>query len=206
MDNPPKELVLATRNKDKIKEIRSILKQTGIKLRYADDFEHFPKVEEDGNSLEENAAKKASQVARSLGLFAIADDSGLEIDWLEGGPGVFSARFAGQEATYEQNNQKLLELLEGVPVEKRTARFRCVIALASPQGDVWTVEGRCEGFIAKNPRGEQGFGYDPIFVVSSLGKTFAELSPAEKNKLSHRAQALVELKKLLKIEELKIED
>jgi XTP/dITP diphosphohydrolase len=197
LNNPLKELVLATRNRDKIKEIRSILKQTGIKLRCADDFEHFPVVEEDGNSLEENAVKKASQVARSLGLFAIADDSGLEVDWLEGAPGIFSARFAGQGATYKQNNQKLLELLKGVPVEKRTARFRCVIALASPQDSVWTVEGRCEGFIAENPQGRQGFGYDPIFVVSSLGKTFAELSPAEKNKISHRAQALAELKKLL---------
>ena len=197
MDNLPKELVLATRNKDKIKEIRSILKRTETKLRCADDFEHFPVVEEDGSSLEENAAKKASQVARSLGLFAIADDSGLEVDWLEGAPGIFSARFAGQEATYKQNNQKLLELLEGVPAEKRTARFRCVIALASPQGGVWTVEGGCEGSIAENPQGKQGFGYDPIFVVSSLGKTFAELSPAEKNKISHRAQALEKLKKLL---------
>ncbi len=197
MDKPIKQLVLATRNRDKIKEIRSILKQTGIKLRCAEDFEHFPEVEEDGTSLEENAAKKASQVARSLGLFAIADDSGLEVDWLEGAPGVFSARFAGQGATYEQNNQKLLELLKGMPVEKRTARFRCVIALASPQGKVWTVEGRCEGFIAEKPRGTQGFGYDPIFVVSSLGKTFAELDPAEKNRVSHRARALEELKKLL---------
>ena len=197
MNNPIKQLVLATRNRDKIREIRSILKQTGIRLCCAEEFEGFPEVEEDGTSLEENAAKKASQVAQSLGLFAIADDSGLEVDWLGGAPGIFSARFAGQGATYEQNNRKLLRLLRGVPAERRTARFRCVIALASPQGRIWTVEGKCEGLIAEKPRGNRGFGYDPVFVVPSLGKTFAELHPTEKNRISHRAKALQELKKLL---------
>lgn len=191
------QLVLATKNRGKIREIRSILEDLGIKISSLDDYNQIPQITESGKTLEQNAVKKAVTVAKCLGLFALADDSGLEVDWLDGVPGVLSARFAGESATYEDNNRKLLDLLKGVPPQKRTATFRCVMALASPEGRFWTVEGECKGIIAEELRGTQGFGYDPLFIVPQLGKTFAELEPSVKNRISHRAKALRKLKDLL---------
>ena len=191
------EIVLATRNSGKVREIRNILRGIDVKLSGADDFTCFPDVEEDGKTLEENAAKKARVVALALKRWALADDSGLEVDYLEGEPGVYSARWAGSGCTYADNNRKLLRLLRGVPAGGRTARFRCVIALSSPRGKVTCVEGSIEGRIAPRLRGKNGFGYDPVFIVPRYGKTFAELSGTIKNRISHRALALKKAQKLI---------
>jgi len=192
------ELVLATRNSGKVREIRHILRGLGVKLRGADEFPCLPDVEEDGKTLEENAAKKARTIALAVKKWALADDSGLEVDYLEGEPGVYSARWAGSGCTYADNNRKLLRLLRGVSDCGRTARFRCVIALSSPRGKVTCVEGSIEGRIAPRLRGRNGFGYDPVFTVPRYGKTFAELSSATKNRISHRAKALKKAKNLIK--------
>ena len=154
------------------------------------DFPHVPEAIEDGHTLEENAAKKAVTCAISSGLWSLADDTGLEVEVLQGAPGVYSARYAGPRGNYKANNRKLLEELRGLPSNERRAVFRCVMALASPEGQVTLEEGRLDGFIAEKPRGKNGFGYDPLFIVESRGKTLAELSPEEKNDLSHRANAL----------------
>ncbi|MBO8141774.1 MAG: RdgB/HAM1 family non-canonical purine NTP pyrophosphatase [Firmicutes bacterium] len=153
-------------------------------------FPGAPEVEETGSTFAENARLKAEAAARHTGLWAVADDSGLVVDALGGRPGVLSARFAGPGATDEANNRLLLELLASVPPERRTARFVCAIAIAAPGGRTWVDEGVCEGLVAMAPRGDGGFGYDPLFVVAGLGKTFAELSTGEKNRISHRAKAL----------------
>jgi XTP/dITP diphosphohydrolase len=183
-------LVVASRNEHKIKEIQAILADQPWQVLTAHDFPGFPEVVEDGSTLEANAIKKAKEIAAFTGCLALADDTGLEVDALGGKPGVHSARFAGPKATYEENNRKLLRLLEGVPPEERTARFRCVIAIAEPDGNVHVVEGKCEGLIGFAAKGEGGFGYDPLFIVDGLEKTFAELSPEEKNRVSHRGRAL----------------
>lgn len=184
------KLVLATRNRGKIKELSALLAPLGYEVVSLEDFPGVPEVPEDGATFAENAVKKATAVARHTGHLVLADDSGLEVDCLGGAPGVLSARFAGEHGNDRANNEKLLALLAGVPTEKRTARFRCVVAVATPAGEVWTAEGSCEGIIADAPRGEGGFGYDPLFYVPELGKTFAELEPEVKNRLSHRARAL----------------
>jgi XTP/dITP diphosphohydrolase len=193
------KLVLATRNRGKVAEIRELLEGFGIELLTLADFPNMPEVVEDGETFEANARKKAGVVARCTGLPALADDSGLEVDALKGAPGVRSARFAGDHATYTQNNEKLLRLIKKVSLEKRTARFRCVLALAFPDGDgtIQTLEGACEGRITEQPQGENGFGYDPLFFVPELGKTFAQINRSEKGKISHRGRALRQLKKLL---------
>jgi XTP/dITP diphosphohydrolase len=183
-------LVVASRNEHKIKEIQAILADQPWQVLTAHDFPGFPEVVEDGSTLEANAIKKAKEIAAFTGCLALADDTGLEVDALGGKPGVHSARFAGPKATYEENNRKLLRLLEGVPPEERTARFRCVIAIAEPDGNVHVVEGKCEGLIGFAAKGEGGFGYDPLFIVDGMEKTFAELSPEEKNRVSHRGRAL----------------
>ena len=192
-------LVLATNNKHKVSEIKMILKQAGIKLKVLT-LGAFPKhapVVEDRKTLRGNAAKKAREVARQTGHYALSDDTGLFIRALNGRPGVYSARFAGLDCTFEDNNRKALRLLRSVPLSRRQASFRCVAALASPTGKVVSVEGRLEGRIALAPRGKQGFGYDPIFEVPSLNKTFAELGPRIKNKISHRARAFAQVPELL---------
>jgi XTP/dITP diphosphohydrolase len=188
----PIHIVLATRNKGKTEEIQDLLQGFDVVVRNLEDFGPIPPIEEDGATFDENAYKKASLTARYLGLPALADDSGLLVEALGGAPGVHSARYAGEEATDRQRCQKLLEALGDN--ENRRAAFECVIALAVPTGPALTYEGRCEGVIARAPAGENGFGYDPIFYYPSLDKTFAQLSMAEKGRISHRGKALMELR------------
>lgn len=188
-------IVLATRNKNKVNEFREILKDFDIELRSLDDFGPIPEAIEDGETFDDNAYKKALHTAKILGIPAIADDSGLVVDALDGRPGVYSARYAGPEATDEQNCNKLLQELAGK--ENRKAQFQCVISIAVPSGPALTYEGSCEGIILTEKRGKSGFGYDPLFYFEELGKTFAELSMAEKNKVSHRGKALLDFKKEL---------
>jgi len=184
------KVVLATRNADKVREIRKILEGLSIELLSLCDYPRMPGVKEDGSSFEENALKKASAACAHIGEAALAEDSGLLVDHLNGAPGILSARFAGENATYQENNAKLLSLLKGVSPEMRTAAFVCVAALCLPGGSTEVFRGRCKGFISAEPRGYSGFGYDPLFLVPEYGKTFAELGEAVKNKISHRAVAL----------------
>jgi XTP/dITP diphosphohydrolase len=154
-------------------------------------------VEEVGRTFEENAIIKAATLADESGLLSLADDSGLEVDALDGEPGTLSARYAGENASDADRVRYLLSKLEGVPREKRQARFRCVIAIANPQGKVELCSGECDGVIALKPRGDKGFGYDPVFYLPELKKTMAELPPEEKNKLSHRGRAAAKARKVL---------
>jgi XTP/dITP diphosphohydrolase len=190
-------LVLATNNPHKVREIKALLSDLEVEILTPEDFDSFPELKEEGSTLEENAIRKAMVTCQCTGLASLADDTGLEVEALDGAPGVRSARFAGETATYDDNNRKLLSLLEGLPKQKRNAVFRCVIAIAFAEQDVQTVEGRAEGIIVEKPRGRAGFGYDPLFYYPPLGKTFAELSPHEKNSVSHRAQALRRARRLL---------
>lgn len=199
------DLVLATRNKDKIREIKKILDGLNIKILTFEDFPHFPIVEETGSTLKENALIKARVVAEKTGKISLADDSGLEVEALGGAPGVFSSRFAGKGSTYDDNNKKLLSLLNGLPEERRSATFRCVMALVSPTGKEMVVEGVCQGKITTRPRGKGGFGYDPVFQPQGINRTFAQLSPSEKNRISHRGIALGKLREVLE-EMVQIED
>jgi len=192
-----KELVLATRNLDKGRELAALLGDLNIRIRTLADFSDAPEVVEDGATCEANAIKKAMEIARATGRAAVADDTGLEVDALGGRPGVYAARYAGEGATYEDNCRKLLHELKGIPPERRTARFLTVAALALPEGDVRIAHGILEGLIAETPAGLQGFGYDPVFFVPELGKTLAELAPAEKNRISHRARAFTKLREML---------
>jgi XTP/dITP diphosphohydrolase len=185
-------LVLATRNPGKTREIRELLNNFPVEIKNLDDFGPIPDVQEDGTTFDENAFKKASFTAKVLGLPALADDSGLEVEALGGAPGVHSARYAGPSATDQERAAKLLQEMEGKT--NRAAAFMCVISVAVPSGVALTYEGRCEGLIAEAPAGENGFGYDPIFYYPPLKKTFAQLSAAEKNRVSHRGKALAELK------------
>jgi len=184
------QLVLATRNEGKIRELAALLEPYGFEVLSLNSFPELGEIVEDGATFKENAIIKATAVAKHTGLLALADDSGLEVDALGGAPGVYSSRFAGEGKDDLANNRKLLELLAGVPAERRTARFQCVVALAWPDGSWRTSTGTCEGIITESPRGEGGFGYDPLFYVPEYGKTFAELDIAIKNKISHRAKAL----------------
>ncbi|MBW2708697.1 MAG: XTP/dITP diphosphatase [Deltaproteobacteria bacterium] len=188
LDRP---LVLATRNNGKISEFRDLFKKSGIEIKTLDDFGPIPPVIEDGDTFEDNAVKKAQFTARVLGLPAIADDSGLTVTALEGAPGVFSSRYAGEDADDESNNRKLLAEMEGV--EDRTAAFVCVLAIAVPRGPALIYEGTCKGMIAEAPKGAEGFGYDPLFYYLPLLKTFAQLTREEKNSISHRGKAIEEL-------------
>lgn len=196
-----RELVLATRNPDKAAELTSLLADLGIMVKTLSLFPGAPDVIEDGTSCEANAVKKATAIARHTGLPTLADDTGLIVDALEGRPGVYAARYAGEHATYEDNWRKLLGELSGVPGARRTARFVTVAALAVPAGgriQVRAVEGVLEGRIAEQPSGRHGFGYDPVFLVPELGRTLAELSAEEKNRVSHRSRALAKVKDLLR--------
>ncbi len=186
-------LVLATRNRGKIEEFRALLGEFGVDIKSLDDFGPLPPVEEDGETFEENAYKKAHFTARALGFPALADDSGLEVEALGGQPGVLSARYAGEGAGDGDNNRKLLKALEGKAGRK--AAFQCVIAIAVPRGPALIYEGRCEGEITPEERGKNGFGYDPVFFYPPLNRTFAELSREEKNRVSHRGQAMAELRR-----------
>ncbi len=192
-----KEIVLATNNKHKIKEISDILKDFPVKIIPLSKFKDIPEVIEDGKTLEENAEKKARTIALKTKKWSLADDSGLEVNFLNSEPGVYSARWAGEHCSYEDNNKKLLNHLNGVPKSKRKAKFRTVIALADPRGRTSTVEGSIYGFITEIMLGSNGFGYDPLFLPSGHNKTLAQLSSEKKNKISHRAIALRKAKKLI---------
>ena len=182
-------LVIGTHNRKKGREIAQILQTPGLRLLTLDAFPDAPDPVEDGATFEENAIKKATELADALGAVVAADDSGLEVDALDGRPGVFSARYAGEHGNDPKNIEKLLAELAGVPAEQRTARFRCVAALAAPGRLLTTTQGRLEGAIAERPSGCNGFGYDPVFLVPGLGRTVAELEPDAKHAISHRGQA-----------------
>jgi XTP/dITP diphosphohydrolase len=184
-------LVIATKNQGKIIEIRDLLTRFAVKLKSLDEFGPIPQVEEDGDTFDENAFKKASFTAKILGIPALADDSGLMVEALDGAPGVFSARYAGENATDEQRVAKMLKALNGKT--NRKAAFECVLSIAVPSGPALTYEARCEGLIAKQPAGKNGFGYDPIFFYPPLNKTFAQMTLEEKSQVSHRGKALNEL-------------
>lgn len=188
----PMMLVIATRNKGKTLEIRDILKDFPVDIKNLDDFGPIPHLEETGNTFDENAYQKASFTARVLGQPALADDSGLVVEALEGAPGVHSARYAGENATDEERCQKLLDEME--EQANRRAAFECVISIAVPTGPALTYEARCQGLITKEPVGSNGFGYDPIFFYPPYNKTFAQLTREEKNRISHRGKALAEVK------------
>jgi XTP/dITP diphosphohydrolase len=183
-------LLVATRNRHKLKEIAAILADLKFDIVSSPDIDGLPDVVEDAATVRDNAIKKAVESARMAKMLTIADDTGLEVDALNGEPGVYSARFAGAEATYHENNKKLLDRLQGVAMDKRSARFRCVVAVADANGLVDVVEGICNGMIVDAERGGGGFGYDPLFIPDGQVKTFAELSPDVKNRISHRAKAL----------------
>lgn len=199
------KLVLASRNEGKLTELRWYLARARADIPWqltpVSAYPEAPEVEEDGKTFYDNAAKKATVIAKAIGEWALADDSGLEVDALGGAPGVYSARYAGLdhhgERNDQKNNEKLLKELAEVPISRRTARFRSVIALASPEGKVWTAEGICEGYIGLEPRGERGFGYDPLFYLPEYGLTMAELTEEEKNRISHRAKAMEKFLPLL---------
>ncbi len=194
--NIRQQIVVATNNTGKISEIQTILHDFMCQIVPIQKFQSQFFVEEDGQTYEDNAIKKARAAARVTGEIAIADDSGLEIDALGGAPGLYSARFGGENLSFPEKIALLLKQLEGVT--SRTARFRCAIALVSPDGNVKTAEGVCEGLIGTEARGTHGFGFDPIFIVPHFQKTMAELDPAVKNTISHRAQALKQLPELIK--------
>ena len=193
----PQEVVIATRNPGKFREIKAILSSLPLKFLSLEDFPDIPEVVEDGATFAENAGKKAKTIADFTGRPAIADDSGLAVDALQGRPGVFSSRYAGEGATDRERCQKLLEEMASIPEGKRQARFVCAMAIALSRGRMEVVEGECRGRVTSAPRGKRGFGYDPIFFVPQFGKTMAELEPEEKNRISHRGRALEKLKALL---------
>lgn len=184
-------LVIATENRHKGEEIASILREEmALEVRTLADFPGVKLPPETGSTYRENAVQKARAASRATGHWALGDDSGLEVDALDGAPGLYSARFAGEGVTYAENRKKLLDLLGDRPDEQRTARFICTIAVASPDGAVEVVEGRCEGRITRQDVGAGGFGYDPIFFLPTHRKTFAEISAEEKNRISHRGRAV----------------
>ncbi len=188
------ELIIASKNEGKIREIIEILDLKDIKIYTANDFPDWPDVEETGSTFYDNAVIKVRALVEAYGKPAVADDSGLEVDALGGEPGVYSARYAGEDGNAEKNTEKLLHELEGVPEDKRTARFRCVAVLMTPDGWMASAEGTLEGHIGFEPRGGRGFGYDPVFIVNGETRTVAEMPSEEKNKISHRGQAFKKLK------------
>jgi len=197
MEKMMRKLLVATRNAGKVREYRQLLADLPLEITYLDAEGIDLDVEETGESFAENAVLKATAYAQVSGLWTWADDSGLEVDALNGAPGIRSSRYAGPGASDEDRYRRLLRELEGVPWEKRTARFRCVVAIATPTGEVRTAEGSCEGVIAFEPRGSHGFGYDPVFFLPERGCTMAQLPPEVKNRISHRGQAAQAAKQLL---------
>lgn len=192
-----KEAIIATHNPGKVKEFKEILEPKGYDVKSLAEIGYTEEIEETGHTFEENAILKAEAVAKAVNKMVIADDSGLSIDNLGGRPGVYSARYAGEQKDDQANIDKVLGELKGIEKEQRTARFRCALAVSNPGEETKTVEGHVEGYIAEEPRGEYGFGYDPIFIVKDKDQTMAELTSDEKNKISHRADALKKLSKLL---------
>lgn len=192
------KLVLATNNQDKVREMKNLLDELDIEILTSKDFDDFPDIEETGTTLEENAILKAEGIFKVTGLPSLADDSGLEVDALDGAPGVYSSRYAGPDCSYEDNNRKLIKAMAGVEKDKRTARFRCVIAICFGEGNTQLVDGAAEGFITEeSSEFTHGFGYDPVFYYPPLGKTYAEISLGDKNKVSHRGKALLKAKNIL---------
>lgn len=188
------EIVFASKNQGKIREIKDILKDIKVKILTLNDFSPLPEVEEDGKTFQENALKKAEFYSRLTGKICLADDSGLEIEYLKGKPGVFSSRWGDNDS---ERIQKVLNLLKDVPENQRKAKFVCVLVLFFPDGKRYIIEDKCEGIIATSPQGSNGFGYDPIFIVPEFKKTFAELGEEIKNKVSHRAKALNQMIKII---------
>ena len=195
-----RELIVATKNKGKLKEIKELLKEFDLKVTSLAEYPDVPEIVEDGKDFYENALIKARTVARHTGKLVLGEDSGIEVEYLNNDPGLYSARFAVEDATDVDNNAKLMRELDGVPKEKRKARYRCFVAMLDGEKIVGVVDGRCEGYITTEPHGENGFGYDPYFFIEEYGKTFGELDPAIKSKISHRAKALVKVKELIKEE------
>lgn len=185
-----KRLIAATKNKGKLKEIEEILVGFPLQVASMEQAGFDIDIEENGGTFEENALIKARAVSRLSGEIVMADDSGLAVDYLDGAPGIYSSRFVGEGATDGDKNRKLLDLLQGVPAEKRTARFICAIAVVFPDGRHFTVRGACEGYIGNEPAGTNGFGYDPLLYIPEEGKTMAELASDVKNAISHRGKAL----------------
>ena len=183
------ELVLASGNKGKLAEFQRLLEGLDVQIHSMKEYPEIGEIVEDGSTFAENALIKARAVCKATGKPAMADDSGLAVDALNGAPGIYSARFAGEQRSDADNNAKVLQLLEGVEDGKRTARFFCVIAIVLPDGREYTAEGTCEGTILHALQGEGGFGYDPLFYVAELDKTFAQLTMEEKNAISHRGMA-----------------
>lgn len=175
------------------------MKGLGLLIYSLSDFSGVPEIEEDGKSFIENALKKARFYSKYFKKLTLADDSGLEVDHLEGLPGIYSARYAGERASNRENNQKLLRAMEGIPTSKRGARFKCAIALVSHDGREATIEGSCKGKIGVKEVGEKGFGYDPLFILPRMGRTMAQLSLEEKNRISHRGKALRKLRKMMDV-------
>ncbi|WP_096440666.1 XTP/dITP diphosphatase [Alteribacter populi] len=188
-----REVIIATKNPGKVKEFQAFFEKRSIQVTSLLDVEELDDVVEDGETFEDNAIKKAETIGKALGKPVIADDSGLEVDALNGAPGVYSARYAGNMKSDQANNEKLLRELKGVPGEERTARFVCVLAVYLPGTNSSVFRGTCEGKIAEEKKGEHGFGYDPLFYVPSKNKMMAELTREEKNEISHRANALTQL-------------
>ena len=194
-----KRFIVATKNKGKLEEIKEILQDFPYEVISMEEAGIIKDIEETGNTFEENALVKAEEIFRATGEMVMADDSGLEVDYLDGAPGIYSSRFAGEGATDEDKNKKLLQLLEGVPFEKRSARFVCVIAVIFPDGQHFTVKGTCDGYIGFEPIGDNGFGYDPLFFLPEYNMTTAQMEPEQKNRISHRGRALVKM-----VEELRL--
>lgn len=191
------DIVLATRNQHKVEELKALLDCVPVNVLSLRDFPDMPEIEETGTTFAANAELKANATSSITGKIALADDSGLEVDALNKEPGVYSNRFGGPGASDQDKYMRILELIQDVPDEKRTARFRAAIAISIPDGETVTVEGSCEGRIAHEPSGGMGFGYDPIFYIPEFDKTMAELLPDEKNSISHRGRALQAAKKVL---------
>lgn len=194
-----KTIVLSSRNKKKTREVAEILAPAGIQVIPVTEFASVPEVEETGSTFAENAALKASQVAQALGQWVIGEDSGLQVDALNGAPGIYSARFSGPSATDESNNRKLIELLDGIPDDRRGAGYVCSVALSDPTGAIRIAcEGTCRGRILNMASGEGGFGYDPWFLIPEYHQSFGQLSSVVKHRLSHRARAFEKFLRLLR--------
>ena len=191
------ELVIATNNNGKLREIKELLKNYEINITSLADYPKIPKIEENGQTFSENAVIKAVTVAQVTGKLTMGEDSGLEVKALGNRPGIYSARYSGEGANDKKNNRKLLKDLTGVPLEKRQARYRCCMALATEDKVVTIVHGSCRGLIGLESRGPNGFGYDPLFIIPAYDKTFGELDPAIKAKISHRSRALKKMKKFI---------
>jgi XTP/dITP diphosphohydrolase len=195
-----KELIVATKNKKKFEEIKEILKNFNLKIKIKSllDYQNIPKILEDGRTFKENAIKKAIKIAKFTRKLTLGEDSGIEVEALSGKPGIYSARFAGKDKDDLKNNLKLLKLLEGLPLKKRKACYVCAVALADKDGLISAKEGKCFGLIGFKMQGRYGFGYDPLFIIPKYKKTFSQLGPKIKHKISHRFRALKKLEKTLR--------